>query len=120
MKLWNTKRSACLGVGKYGQPVGIPFDNFGKLLLVTGSSRTGKTRVGNSVARQVSAGTGAGQIVICGKPDPSFEAEKARDAERLGRSFLHFTMTPGGGIYQRAHPYSPPRPCHYDLSLIHI
>lgn len=114
MKLWNTKRSACLGVGKYGQPVGIPFDNFGKLVLVTGSSRTGKTRVGNSVARQVSAGTGAGQIVICGKPDPSFEAEKARDAERLGRSFLHFTMTPGGGIYQRAHPYSPPRPCHYD------
>lgn len=103
------------GVGKYGKPVQQPVRHLNKMMMIIGTTRVGKTRLGNSIARQLSAELGAGQIIINYKPDPAFVAEKARDAERMGRSFLHFTLSPNGDAgFQRNHPYEPPRPCHYD------
>ncbi|WP_042376490.1 hypothetical protein [Gordonia alkanivorans] len=103
------------GVGKYGHRVEQPLDALKRLVLISGTTRTGKTRLANSLARQQSATLGSGQIIINFKPDPSFIAAKARDAQRLGRSFLHFTLAPsGGGEFRRTHPYEPPKPCHYD------
>lgn len=102
------------GVGKYGDPVRQDIDALKRLVLICGTTRTGKTRLANSMARQQSAILGSGQININFKPDQDFVAAKARDAQRLGRTFLHFTLAPNGGVFQQAHPYEPPRPCFYD------
>lgn len=103
-----------MGTGKYGHPVQQPMDLLAKTIVIVGTTRTGKTRLANSLARQESIELGCGQIIINNKPDPDFVAEKARDAERLGKSFLHFAMASKGPVFQQIHPYEPPRPCHYD------
>lgn len=104
-----------LGTGTYGHPVSKPMNLMKKNVLIVGTTRTGKTRLANSIARQQSHELGCGQLILNFKPEPGFVAEKARDAHRMGRSFLHFTMAPkGGGGFVRSHPYEPPVPCNYD------
>lgn len=103
------------GTGTYGHPVQQDINHLQRHVLITGTTQTGKTRLANSLARQQSAELGAGQVIINFKPDDSFRAEKARDAERLGRSFLHFSLAPkGNALYRQVHPYEPPLPCFYD------
>ena len=102
------------GVGRYGDPVKQHIDALKRLVLISGTTRTGKTRYANSLARQQSAILGSGQLIINFKPDPTFVAAKARDAQRLGRGVLHFTLAPSGGVFRRNHPYEPPKPCFYD------
>lgn len=104
-----------LGTGTYGHPVSKSTDLMKKHVLIVGTTRTGKTRLANSIARQQSHELGCGQLILNFKPEPGFVAEKARDAHRMGRSFLHFTMAPkGGGGFVQSHPYEPPVPCNYD------
>ncbi|KJR10235.1 hypothetical protein [Gordonia sihwensis] len=105
---------ATFGTGKYGHPVQQEMRHLAKTILILGTTRTGKTRLANSLARQQSIELGSGQIIINNKPDPAFVAEKARDAERLGKDFLHFSMASKGPHFQQLHPYEPPAPCHYD------
>lgn len=108
-------KMVAFGVGEYGHVAQQRVEDLAKSVVIVGTTRSGKTRLANSLARQQSALLGSGQIIINAKPDPGFVREKARDAERLGKDFLHFTMAPkGGGPFEPQHPYQPPAPCYYD------
>lgn len=104
-----------LGVGQYGHPAQQRVTDMRKGIFIVGTTRTGKTRLANSLARQESIHLGSGQIIINAKPEPAFVQEKARDAELAGKDFLYFSMAAkGGGSFTPMHPYQPPVPCHYD------
>lgn len=108
-------RFVTFGVGQYGHPAQQRVSDMAKCIAIVGTTRTGKTRLANSLSRQQTIHIGSGQIIINAKPDPAFVREKARDAELAGKDFLHFSMAAkGGGAFEPLHPYQPPVPCYYD------
>ena len=104
-----------VGLGTYGHPVVEPMAAFMKSVVIVGGSRTGKTRLANSLVGQQVSALGGGNLVIDYKGDDDMVKAKARLAEQEGRNFLHFTLAPkSGGKYRPAHPYAPPAPARYD------
>lgn len=105
-----------IGTGRYGDPVLIPCADLKKAMWISGTSRSGKTRLANSCADQQTHQLGAGQIVLDFKGDDDLVMRKAETARRHGRSFYHFQLAPksAGTGYEPPHPYCPPRRAHYD------
>lgn len=111
----STVPTIALGLGTYGHPVVEPMSAFMKSVVIVGGSRTGKTRLANSIVGQQVSALGGGNLVIDYKGDEPMVKAKARLAEQEGRNFLHFTLAPkSGGKYKPAHPYAPPAPARYD------
>lgn len=104
-----------LGTGKYGAPVHIPMSSLKKAIGIFGTSRSGKTRLANSIAAQQSRVLGCGQIILDFKGGKDMVLAKAELARQLGVGFQHFELVErGGGRYERVHPYCPPYRSHYD------
>lgn len=104
-----------VGIGKYGDVAHAPLDWLRKAIAIVGTSRSGKTRLANSIAAQQVHELGGGNITLDLKGDDDMARSKAKLAEEMGVPFLHFKMVPkAGGGYRQPHPYAPPKPASYD------
>lgn len=104
-----------IGVGTYGEVASAALDWMKKAIAIVGTSRSGKTRLANSIAAQQVHELGCGNITLDLKGDDDMARAKAKLAEEMGVPFLHFKMLPkAGGGYRKPHPYAPPKPASYD------
>lgn len=111
----NNPDSIAIGIGRYGEVAAGDIEAFKKSILSVGTSRSGKTRMANSIAAQQVMELGSGNITIDFKGGDDVARAKAELARRRGVPFLHFTlMSRTGGGYHPPHPYAPDRPAHYD------
>lgn len=114
---WSTKHpmSVAVGIGTYGDVAEAPMDDFKKTIAIVGTSRSGKTRLANSIAAQQVNELGCGHIIIDFKGDDDLAVAKAELAHQRGVPFLHFKLTSRtSGQYRQPHPYAPDRPATYD------
>lgn len=114
---WSQKNPGgiALGIGTYGDVASTVVDDVKKAVAVVGTSRSGKTRLANSIAAQQVHEMQGGHITICYKGADDVARAKAELAHEMGVPFLHFKlMPPTGGGYKAPHPYAPNRPAHYD------
>lgn len=107
--------SIAIGIGTYGEVAEEDIDAFKKTTAVVGTSRSGKTRMANSLAAQQVMELLGGNITVDYKGGDDVARAKAELARQRGVPFLHFTlMSRTGGGYRPPHPYAPDRPAHYD------
>lgn len=114
---WSHKNpgSVAVGIGKYGHVASIAIDFLKKAIAVVGTSRSGKTRMANSLAAQQVHEMLGGHLTIDYKAGDDVARAKAELAHQMGVPFLHFKlMSRTGGGYNPPHPYAPSRPAHYD------
>lgn len=114
---WSHKHpgSIAVGIGHYGEVAVADIDAFKKATAVIGTSRSGKTRMANSLAAQQVVEFGCGNLTIDYKGGDDVARAKAEQAEKMGVPFLHFKLlSRTGGGYHPPHPYAPDRPAHYD------
>lgn len=131
MDKWRTKRNLvavqsgqwsqrhpgeiAIGIGTYGDVAAAVVDAFKKAFAIVGTSRSGKTRLANSIVAQQVHELSGGNITIDLKGDDDMARAKAKLAYEKGVPFLHFKMMPKtGGGYRQPHPFAPDRPAHYD------
>ena len=104
-----------IGLGKYGQVASMELDQTKKTTVIVGTSQSGKTRLANSIADQLSLKTGGGNITLDFKNDDQMARRKAQLAKEMGVPFLHFQLSnKSGAHYAQPHPYAPDSPAHYD------
>lgn len=114
---WSTRHPGeiAIGIGTYGDVASAMVDNFKKAFAIVGTSRSGKTRLANSIVAQQVHELSGGNITIDLKGDDDMARAKAKLAYEKGVPFLHFKMMPKtGGGYRQPHPFAPDRPAHYD------
>ena len=114
---WSHKNpgSVAVGIGAYGHVASITIDFLKKAIAVVGTSRSGKTRMANSLAAQQVHEMLGGHLTIDYKAGDDVARAKAELAHKMGVPFLHFKMmSRTGGGYNPPHPYAPSRPAHYD------
>lgn len=114
---WSEKNpgEVVIGIGTYGEVAATDMDAFKKAAAAFGTSRSGKTRMANSIAAQQVVELGCGNITLDWKGGDDVAQAKADLAQRMGVPFLHFKlMSRTGGGYTPPHPYAPARPAHYD------
>lgn len=107
--------SIAVGIGIYGHVASVTVDFLKKAIAVVGTSRSGKTRMANSLAAQQVHEMLGGHLTLDYKGGDDVARAKAELAHKMGVPFLHFKlMSRTGGGYSPPHPYAPSRPAHYD------